>query len=52
MMTPERAKGLIAGFVLGLIISAISWAITVDQIWNSVYDSSNTALRINQVAGS
>ena len=44
----RKAFGL--AFLLTLSLWAIGWALTVDQIWSSVYDSSNTALRVNQVA--
>lgn len=39
----------VAGVIAGLLFSVVVWAITVDQIWVKVYDSANTALRINQV---
>lgn len=39
----------VAGVIAGLLFSVAVWAITVDQIWNKVYDSTNTAIRINQV---
>lgn len=39
----------VAGVVAGLLFCAVVWAITVDQIWRNVYDSTNTAIRINQV---
>ena len=45
-------KWLVIGLLSGLLFSAVAYAKTVSQIWNLVYDSSNTALRVNQVAGS
>jgi hypothetical protein len=44
-------KAMVVAFVVTLGVWAIAWAITIDQIWNNVYDASNTALRTNQVAG-
>lgn len=43
-------KSLAAGFVIGLAFWAIAWATTVDQIWSNVYDATNHAIRLNQVA--
>ncbi len=37
-------------FIIGLSVIFLT-AITTDQIWQSVYDSSNTALRVNLVSG-
>jgi hypothetical protein len=45
-------RAFVVAFVVTLAFWAIAWALTVDQIWQNVYDSSNTAIRINQVAGS
>ncbi len=45
-------KWLLFGVIIGLVAAGVAYAQTVNQILNSVYDSSNTALRINQVAGS
>jgi hypothetical protein len=42
-------KALGIAFVVTLACWAIAWAITVDEVWRNVYDSANTALRINQV---
>lgn len=33
-----------------LAVYAVGWALTVDQIWNNVYDSVNQAIRWNVVA--
>lgn len=45
-------KIMLGMFLVTLALAAIAYAITTDQIWQKVYDSSNTALRVNQVAGS
>lgn len=50
-MTLNR-KWLVFGILTGLLIAVSAWAITTNQIWQNVYDSSNTALRLNIVAGS
>lgn len=42
-------KWLVIGALVGLTFAVSVWAITVDQIWQRVYDSTHTALRINQV---
>ncbi len=43
----RKAMGM--AFIVTLACWAIAYAITVDQIWQAVYDSANTALRANQV---
>lgn len=48
-MTRQNKIALVVGFVVTLAIFAIAWAITVDQIWQNVYDSANTAIRLNVV---
>ena len=45
-------KALAVGLLLGGILAIRAFAKTADQIWQAVYDSSNTAIRVNQVAGS
>jgi hypothetical protein len=42
-------KALGVAFIVTLACWAIAWAVTVDEVWRSVYDSTHTALRINQV---
>jgi hypothetical protein len=42
-------KFFLLGVLSGLIFAVAAWAITSDQIWQHVYDSTNTAIRINQV---
>lgn len=37
------------GFLVGLLLLSVAYAATVQQIWNSVFDSANDAIRINQV---
>lgn len=37
------------GFLVGLALLSVAYAATVTQIYNSIYDSANTALRVNQV---
>lgn len=51
-MKRQDKIALFVGFIVTLAFYAIGWAITVDQIWQNVYDSANTALRLNVVAGS
>ncbi len=43
---------MIGMFFVTLIFAVVAWAITTDQIFNNVFDSANSALRVNQVAGS
>ncbi len=45
-------KALAGAFFGTLAVAAIAWAISVNEIWQSVYDASNTALRISIVTGS
>lgn len=44
-----NVKALIAGIVFGVMAAVVAWALTTDQIWNNVYDSSNQAIRIRSV---
>lgn len=44
-----NGKALGLGFLIGLAFWAVAWALTVDQIWNNVYDATNKAIRLNQV---
>lgn len=44
-----NARAFLAGVLFAVGFAAVTWAITQDQIWSSVYDSSNQALRIRQV---
>jgi hypothetical protein len=43
-------KALGIAFIVTLACWAIAWAVSVEEIWRNVYDSSNQALRINEVA--
>lgn len=45
-------KWLIIGVLAGVVTAMVVYAATVDQILQTVYDSSNTALRINVVTSS
>jgi len=45
-----NGKALAVAFALTLAGWAVVWAITIDQIWQNVYDSTNTSLRITQVS--
>jgi len=45
-------KWLFIGLMSGLVFAAVVYAQTAGQILQTVYDSANTALRVNQVAGS
>lgn len=49
-MTRNNKIALAVGFIVTLAFYAIGWAITIDQIWQNVYDSANQALRLNVVA--
>lgn len=44
-----QRKFFVLGVLAGLAFSAVVWAITVEQIWQNVYDSTNSALKIHQV---
>lgn len=44
----SRIRAFVIGFVL-TVFASVAYALTTSQILNSVYDSANTALRINQV---
>lgn len=48
MKIDKKAFGI--AFVLTLCAYVLAWALTTDQIWQKVYDSGNTAIRVNQVA--
>lgn len=39
-------------FLVTLAVCALAYAVTTSEIWQSWYDSSNTAIRVNVVAGS
>lgn len=41
-----NGKALGLAFAFTLACWAISWAITVDQIWNAVYITSSQSLRV------
>lgn len=45
-------KAFFAGVFFAIGIATLAWALTTDQIWQSVYDSSTTSIRIEQVSGS
>lgn len=45
-------KWLLIGVLVGLVTAGVALAKSVNQIWQAVYDSGNTAIRVNQVAGS
>ena len=47
-----NGKALGIAFIVTMGFWAIAWAITTDEIWRNIYDSTNTAIRLNQVAGS
>jgi hypothetical protein len=51
-MERKHKVAFAVGFIVTLAFYAIGWAITVDQIWQNVYDSANTALRLIVVASS
>ena len=38
------------GAAVGFFFAAVAVAQTTDQIWRNIYDSANTAIRINVVA--
>lgn len=43
-------KWILIGALVGCLVTAVAYAKTINQIWQLVYDSGNTALRVNQVA--
>ena len=43
-------KWVLIGALIGALVTAVAYAKTTEQIWHLVYDSTNTALRVNQVA--
>jgi hypothetical protein len=43
------SKWFAIGVIIGLVFSAVSWAITTDQIWQAVYNSSNSSIRVTVV---
>lgn len=49
-MTKQEKLALAIGFFVTLAFYAVGWALTIDQIWNNVYDSANQAIRLNVVA--
>lgn len=49
-MDSKHKTALVLGFFVTLAFYAIGWALTVDAIWNSVYDSANAAIRLIVVA--
>ncbi len=50
-MQTNRQQGSAVIWVVVGLLAVFSMALTTDQIWNAVFDSSNTALRVNLVAG-
>jgi uncharacterized membrane protein YqhA len=42
-------RWLALGVLLGIVTAGVAYAKTTSQIWQSVYDSVHTAIRINQV---
>lgn len=44
-----NVKALVAGVVFGITVAVVAWAITTDQIWQNVYNSTNQSIRIRQV---
>ncbi len=51
-MTKRELRAFAISFFVTLATFSVVWALTKDDIWNAIYDSANTALRINIVAGS
>jgi len=49
MTTRERLLFGLA-FIATLVIGGIASAITIDQLWQQVFDSVNNAIRVNEVA--
>jgi hypothetical protein len=49
-----KLNGRVVGlsFLVTLALSALAYALTSSEVWQSVYDSSNTAIRVNIIAGS
>lgn len=47
-----KLNGKVLGLAFAMTLGcwAVVWAITVSEIWNSVYDSANSSLRITQVS--
>lgn len=44
-----NGKALAMAFIVTIACYAIGWAITVDQIWQAVYNSANQTLRVTAV---
>lgn len=44
-------KAFVLAFALTMAGYAVAWALTVSQIYSRVWDSSNSAIRVNKVAG-
>lgn len=44
-----NVKAFLAGVLFAVGFAAVVWAVTQDQIWASVYDSTTTSIRIRQV---
>lgn len=38
------------GFLVGLTLLTVAYAATVQQIWSDVFDSTNNAIRANDVS--
>ncbi len=37
------------GVIIGLCFSAVAWALTVDQIWQDIYNSTAHSIRVTVV---
>jgi len=45
-MGREKAYAVAIGFLGTLLVAALAYAYTQDQIWNAVYDSATTSLKV------
>lgn len=45
-MTKEKLYAITIGFLAAAAFSAIAYAYTQDQIWNSVFDSATSSIKV------